>query len=166
MFESDFQEGVERCAKLEEVPTEVFEGFLQWLYFGVGALSRCMTSESNTESLRRSIAVYIFAEQQCIKALQNVLIDQIYKVLFDKADQVTIDNIDEVYTLTIPTSPLRKLLVNWMINQSSEDLIEYFEARQDGTGVPTEFAIDIVLAQNKKGFSYAITPADRSSFYV
>ena len=102
----NFIEGKEGLVRLPEDQPPIFDLFLQWLYTG----DVPVTSSDAYLDWSESAALYVLAEKLQISELKNAVIDQ--WICKNKAtDEYPIGIVAYVYTNTLDSSPLRRLVV-------------------------------------------------------
>ncbi|WEW60202.1 hypothetical protein PRK78_005687 [Emydomyces testavorans] len=111
----DFKEAAENAISLPEDNPDTFERFLQWLYSGSFSLSGIATDEEVDERYLQLSELYVLADKLEVPHLKNDVIDELFvmKRHPDKPPQAEV--ISYVYENTGEKSPLRKLMVAWLV---------------------------------------------------
>jgi len=112
MFMSGFRESYSQTASFEEDDPTTFSLFAEWLY--TDALSptpRCAVLSGPMDRDIEYIKLYAFAEKICEDRLANVAMTSLrswYKYTHTRPD---LDAMSLAYEVTMPRSPLRRLMV-------------------------------------------------------
>ncbi|KAL3477662.1 hypothetical protein BJX99DRAFT_269739 [Aspergillus californicus] len=142
-----WKESQERCVKLPEDDPRSFEIFAHWLYFGKLAVNSEETSiEIDDRYLQLAKAYVLGNKLLCIK-FQNDIIDAFIEKsdwrgehgvgLFPDEDCVMV-----VYGNSMPSSPIRRLLVNMYVEHGDGSWLR----KSEGAGIyPRAFLTDLAI---------------------
>ncbi len=161
-MEGEFKEAKDQVLRLPEDDPEMFTHFEFWLYTG-----SVLESHESAKDISYKILtdVYLFGEARGIPELQNEAINvYIDKIRADK--MFTIEWLNRVYENTLDSSPLRKLLVDYVT--FNVDLTKMSEKEQPL--YPQQFLFDLVksFCEHRIGTKERVTDfrAVRSNYHV
>ena len=132
--------------KMPEEDPAAFQRFQLWLY--TGTLIEISAHEEDRPAWKTIISIYTLAERLGIPALQNDVIDTLIDLRY-KRKETAILCADQIYSETMETSPLRRLLVR-MITESGIDLSDPHWITRHLHRYPMEFLRDMISAQHKQ----------------
>ena len=141
-FEGKFREAQDQILELPDENVDMFKYFQLWVYTD-SIIAKGETVKDLTGLLLADL--YIFGEMCGIPDLQNAAID----VLIDKYEfhqQITTLILHKVYGNTPETTPLRRLMVDF-VACIDRGLPDWFANSRDQ--YPTDFLIDLAVALSK-----------------
>ena len=165
-MEGGFKEAQDQILELPEDDAIVFSHFELWLYTGNILESHESAIDIDWDVLTN---IYLFGEARGIPELQNEAVD----VLIDKrcaTNMIPTNQLNRIYEYTPDTSPLRKLLVDFMTFNAvlSSGCPWFREDRQ--SYYPKQFLFDLTtsLYENQAGTKTKVTDfkAVRSNYHV
>ena len=191
-FEGEFKEASEQLLDLPEERPQMFKRFLLWLYSG--SIIESPKETCDKIHWKDLFGLYIFGDARSIPALQNAVID----ALIDKCEQtdaIPTHYFVYIYDNTVDKSPLRRLVVDWIIygidhlaywsgfdtkdrRKCSSSSISSFMYLECGTltpcpsidHFPRECLFDIIMAQAHASGKSTLKPLDfkriRELYYV
>ncbi|KAI1959819.1 hypothetical protein LOZ58_004184 [Ophidiomyces ophidiicola] len=111
----DFKEAGENAISLPEDDPDTFERFLQWLYSGIYELSGLKTDEEVDERYFQLAQLYTLADKLEVPRLKHDIINELFMMKTDPDKPPQVDVIAYIYENTRERSPLRKLMVAWLV---------------------------------------------------
>ena len=163
-FEGKFAEAQKQVLELPDESVSMFKHFQLWVY-----TDSIMAKDETVQDISPHLlaGLYIFGEKCGIPDLQNVAIDFLID-WFDTPGSLSVTIFSEVYHGTPNKSPLRKLLVDFMV-RNPDDIQESF-VEPFRHCFPKAFLFDLVIAQNAVRVGSKIIMDDlnacRSNYYV
>ncbi|EEP81268.1 conserved hypothetical protein [Uncinocarpus reesii 1704] len=111
----DFKEAAENAVSLPEDDPDTFERFLQWLYSGRYILSGIGSDEEVDERYLQLAQLYTLADKLEVPPLKHEIIDELFMMKRNPDKPPQTEVIAYVYENTGERSPLRKLMVAWLV---------------------------------------------------
>ncbi|KAH6713945.1 hypothetical protein BKA61DRAFT_656502 [Leptodontidium sp. MPI-SDFR-AT-0119] len=134
-FNSGFEEAKTGIMKLPETNTKVFELFVHWLYTQV-LWSKDDDKEEKRTALETMMDLHLFADMIRAVSLMNQSITAL-RDLSDAGSVVPTQTFARVWKNTTENSPIRRLIIDWMIWEVNSDVFERN---------PNSFPHDLLLA--------------------
>ncbi|KAF1920056.1 hypothetical protein BDU57DRAFT_583580 [Ampelomyces quisqualis] len=129
-FQHVLKNGVKDDIELFAKDPTVFETVLYWMYTARFWASKTSKDGEIPLKFLHILRVYFFAAENGMVNLQNAAMTLIYQKTADR-----------IYSKTLPTSPLRRFLIDFVADAWSLD----FEATQ-GSVLPNRFLIDVLVS--------------------
>ncbi|KAL2069722.1 hypothetical protein VTL71DRAFT_14401 [Oculimacula yallundae] len=121
-FNSGFEESNTGILKLPETKVEVFELFNTWLY--TQSLWNGEDDEESWPSFEHLIELYVFADMARVPQLMNYVIDTLVAIS-DLSECLPDDDVLSFgWEKTPESSPLRRLIVDWIMFETNADFFE------------------------------------------
>ena len=131
-FNSNFIEGQTQTYHLEDAQDKVVTLLVKWIY------TRRIATTDNDTDYGNLITLWILADKLCIPALQNAIIDQLFKIMPKPGCRITIiGSLEKIYNETAGGCQLQKFAVEVCAIHLKPD-----DVRETPQLFPTEFLID------------------------
>ncbi|EER25635.1 hypothetical protein D8B26_000046 [Coccidioides posadasii str. Silveira] len=142
---SDFKEAAEHAITLPEDDPDTFERFLQWVYSGTYVLSGIGSDEEVDERYMQLAQLYVLADKLEVPALKHNIINEMFLMKLSPGKPPQVDVISYVYENTRVRSPLRQLIVAWLVWHVD---FEWYKTANAMNFLPQcpEFAADLAVA--------------------
>lgn len=146
----EWEEGQSKIIKLPEVEPEIFDVYLQLLYTGevVPAEEYLPSRDDNSIAARGEIArqhwilieAYLLADMLLDTKSKNAIMDYLIEALRVTQKMPSPETITDVFKRTIDTSPMRRLLIDFVALKVDPKSFKSF-----GTLYSPEFLVDVGL---------------------
>lgn len=158
----DFKEASENAVTLPEDDPDTFERFLQWVYSGTYVLSGIGTDDEVDERYIQLVQLYTLADKLEVPALKKSVVDELFVMKSNPDKPPQIEVISYVYENTRERSPLRKLMVAWLVWHVEYSWYTTPVAASFLAQCP-DFAADLVVALARRFVDFnALSPFNES----
>ena len=151
-FTSQFREGSEKKMDLPEEDQDMFDSFVQWLYYRHYEIPRSQEDElKDGGRFMQTMKLYVFADKYDISSLRSLIVEKLFAV--DKSGGVlSLKAVAYLYEYTSPNASMRKLVADWYAGSyisswyQGDRIREWFRQHPD---IVTDIAISSAKALSR-----------------
>ena len=144
-LKDDWKEGTLKTVELKDDNPDVFRAFFHWMYTGKLYFA---PDASDTVPLDHGLIfeIYVFGDSRGVPALCNAAIDLLVQKMHQEWT-IPLNEVPYVFRNTLPGSPLRKYLVQVVVETFRfEKLSDLSQRETELPRYPQEFLAEIVIA--------------------